>query len=221
VLALFRRLPIAICCILALSGANASQAAASPRWYAFLGPTGSPFALGPAQLYVDDEIDQPTGRHFVVPPETSGYLTTFYLVESDTWVGQTGFYSRVVQPLLAPMETRIWDGMYAWAQGQGVPGGLVRHFWSPGGYWPPTGYTAQLVLDYVPPDLSYDGPVVFDFGAESRYFELPVPNVTDPLQGTRMHIAVTAPVPEPSSLLALSAGLAGLVGALRRRPAAG
>ena len=48
-------------------------------------------------------------------------------------------------------------------------------------------------------------------------FPLPIPVVTDPLQGTQFHSDVYAPVPEPSSVAALVFGLAGMGGVVIRR----
>ena len=86
-------------------------------------------------------------------------------------------------------------------------------------YVPPAGYRAHLVLDYIPASCSWAGPTdiwINDLSANNT-FALPIPVVTDPLQGTQFHIDVYAPVPEPSSLAALICGLVGVGGVVVRR----
>ena len=84
---------------------------------------------------------------------------------------------------------------------------------------PPPGYTAHLVLDYVPEALHWTGQTDFLLDlTQWSVLTLPVLEVADPLQGTQMHLAVYAPVPEPSSLSFLSLALAGFgIGVVRRR----
>jgi len=69
----------------------------------------------------------------------------------------------------------------------------------------PSYYNFQLVLDYVPEYMNWTGPRVFEFRDGGGLFNVPIPTVTNPLDGVRMHLTVYAgPIPEPSSLLALA-----------------
>ncbi len=215
--------------LLVLGFCGPPRADAQQQWYALLvprtAPTAAPISLAvyiPDDIFGEDAITKYGEGHRAVLPPLTGYSLHFYREQGPDWLGPSGFYYGVFKTPLAPMESKTWDGIYAWASGAEAPAGVASYLFSPGGARPPAGYTARLELDYVPPELGYTGPWTFPFDPGYPWgvlFDIPVPNVTDPLQGTRMHIVVTAPVPEPSSLLALSAGLAGMAGVMRRRSA--
>ncbi len=144
-----------------------------------------------------------------------GGAAAFYRTAAQGWDGPEGIYTADIRSHIAPGASKTWDGVYAWVNGVEMPGSVTPYVVRP--LLPDLeGLQARLVLDYVPPHLGYTGPTEFELDLNYTLVPLPVPNVTDPLLGTRMHITVTM-VPEPSSLLALSAGLAGMAGALRRR----
>ncbi len=146
-----------------------------------------------------------------------GVGAAFHRTAAQGWDGPEGFYQDDIRTHIAPGASKTWDGIYAWVNGVEVPGNVTPYVVSP--LLPDLGgLQARLVLDYVPPHLGYTGPTEFELDLNYTLLPLPVPNVTDPLLGTRMHITVTM-VPEPSSLLALSAGLAGMAGVIRRRSA--
>ena len=116
--------------------------------------------------------------------------------------------------------SHTWSGFYLWAQGR-TPTAANQALVAPQGalYAPPAGYRGHLVLDYVPASCNWTGPMdiwINDLTAVNT-FALPIPVVTDPLQGTQFHIDVYAPVPEPSSLAALVCGLVGAGGVVARR----
>ena len=113
-----------------------------------------------------------------------------------------------------------WWNIYLWAQNVTLPTPYRTEFEVSGSVLQmPYGYTGHLVLDYVPPEAQWDGPMEFWMDLSYRgvnIFTLPTVVVTDPLQGTRMHFTVYAPIPEPTSLLALATGVVGLAWWRRR-----
>ena len=147
------------------------------------------------------------------------------LAHYRTWGETPAFYQDDFESPIPTGGNKTWSDIWLWSQNYipnlgnrvGVSAGSVDHP-APSGYW------GRLFLDYVPGSLGWTGPWQFDFPLDggSAGFLLPVPitdNPYDPTQVTRMHLTVyTTPIPEPSSLLALGAGLAAVgLPLLRRR----
>jgi len=200
------------------------QANSSDRWYVALGPMNMG-GLGISLGVTPDGTDNPNGVGGLAL-NLSGKAGGFCLERRENgvgdWVGETGFYGSDYRAPLLPGQSMRWDNLYLWAQDYTpTSANLGRMFPQFGvSLAPPPGYRAHLVLDYVPDSCNWTGgPDVWvnDLSVTTT-FALPIPVVTDPLQGTQFHIDVYAPaVPEPSSLAALLCGLVGVGGVVVRR----
>jgi len=139
-----------------------------------------------------------------------------YHQHGDDWSGLTGFYTWDFHaPLVGDRTSTTWY-IYSWAQDYWDGGNVIHRvvYPYPDGM-PPPWYQARLYLDYVPPAANWEGPTVFDISVTGyTYFDLPIVAVSNPLDGVRMHFTVATP--EPSSLLALVGGLAGITLGRRR-----
>ena len=210
-----------------LMGAGPAHAQTPSNWIDSVGTTGPKHILGSGfgvNPNAKDGYDgKPTDGDLSLHPDPSaaGIFLLNYYTQGPGWIGATGFYAGDpdLTPL-APGEIRTWSSFYLWAQNYTPTSANLAVVKPQFGtsYVPPAGYRGHLVLDYVPDSCNWTGPSDFwlDLTADNE-FALPIPVVTNPLQGTRFHLDVYAPVPEPSSLAALACGLAGVGGVLVRR----
>jgi hypothetical protein len=140
----------------------------------------------------------------------------FTLMHRD-WGGPTGWYAADFRPAIPSGTSETWSDIYLWVQNYTLnPSNTVRFFDLPEAGYAPTNYWGHLVLDYVPASANWAGPMDYwlDLGQYNQ-ITLPIVSVTDPLQGTRMHLTVYAP--EPAPLAALLSGLVGFGALIRRR----
>ena len=221
-------IPITLSCLLLLAGFSVSASAqAADHWYLLVKATGSGAVIGSTigmdprakDGYDGDPADGDLSLH--PDPASAGVWLLYYRIQGPDWIGTTGLYDGDMELTpVPPGGSKTWSEFYLWAQNRApISANLVMvkpQFSLP----PPSGYRAHLVLDYVPVSCNWTGgPDVWinDLSANNT-FALPIPLVTDPLQGTQFHIDVYAPaVPEPSSLAALLCGLVGVGGIVVRR----
>ena len=147
-----------------------------------------------------------------------GMTALHYRVHGDSWGGETGFYYKDYESPIPAGGSKTWWNIYVWAQNFTPPGNRFFMLIGSPVYIPPNGYMSHIVLDYIPEYLNWTGPTEFDVDLHNGgYFDIPIPTVTNPLDGMRMHITVTAPIPEPSSLAALGLGLVPVIWRLRNK----
>ena len=205
------------CCASVPAGASATQ------WLAKIDPgeqgaQGS-FGFGVWPGFQDGWDGLPPADVTTSP----GIYLNLFKVNGPSWSGPTGFYSSDRESPIPTggsktwSEIRLWSYNYTPPLGDRVRTSLLRAYPAPTGYW------AQLVLDYVPASLNWTGPREWWFPlwqtAGYGASPLPCPVTDDPFNPdnvTRMHLTVYT-IPEPCSLAGIGLALAGLAGALRRR----
>ena len=212
---MFRRLIAIAALLLLMLTHNSASAGDANLWWTMIGPWGGNGIAGidiGAQPGYYDGYD---GQYPVDRLYGEGIALLFHKQAADGW--PEGFYYKDFESPIPAGGSHTWSDIYLWGKDYAAPGNLVEILFGP--EYPPPGYTALLELDYVPEYLNYSGPT--RFWLDLSWYDsviLPVAEVEDGLQGTRMHITVYAPpIPEPSSLLALAGGVLGLAGLTRRR----
>ena len=138
----------------------------------------------------------------------------------EGWAGETGYYGDDYRAPFTPGQSKSYGNIYLWGKNITLSTPYRVGFGTgPGGEGQdPAGYTGHLVLDYVPDICNWTGP--WDFWLDLNtvnHLTLPMIVTSNPLDSTRMHLDIYAPVPEPSSLATLACGLAGTGGVLVRR----
>ena len=147
-------------------------------------------------------------------PSPTGVLLGFYNVNgTNEWDGENGWYGGTAREPVSTGTSVVIDNLYLWAS-TGTPSQSLQlrlQDYS----WIPLGLNYKLSLLAVPSGVSYTGRTEWGIGDTS--ITLPFYSTANGLTGYHFQAQFTA-VPEPSSILALVGGLAGLGGfALRRR----
>jgi len=194
--------------ILAITACSVPSMASEPEWNMILVPPAAGYfwtiitRVGASSTAVDGYDGQPV---YYPPAESTGCAVLLYRENGANWSGPTGFYPIDLTSPLSDGSSYTWNNIYMWAQNYTVPGGVGQLMISPDYPVAPSYYNFQLVLDYVPEYMNWTGPRVFEFRRGGGLFNVPIPTVTNPLDGVRMHLTVYAgPIPEPSSLLTLA-----------------
>ena len=187
-------------------------------WEVYLGIVGGGgLVIGtiPATVMEDSYSAVP-----IYPDEAAAFLRE-YMETVPRFPDDSRLYGFAYRTPISPGGSKTWSDIYMWAQNYTPVTPYRTLFYTGTGDYDqrPVGYTGHLALDYVPAECGWDGPMDFWLDLSvSHNFTLPIITTSDPLQGTRFHLTVYAPeVPEPSSLAALTLGLAPLAAAGLRR----
>lgn len=193
-----------------------SVVAQSNGWSASFDPVGEP--PGGHGCTIGAYSSMQDGWDGWNPVNTQGIPSAFLLLYREngpSWAGPTGFYASDLESPIPFGGSKTWRDMYLWSQGW-IPPDNVMTVWVNNAYRTFI-LRAVLVLDYVPDSLGWTGPREYELDMNQDYFiPLPVPTVTDPLQGTRMHVTVYA-IPEPSCLAVIGLGLVAIGPIVRRK----
>jgi hypothetical protein len=128
------------------------------------------------------------------------------------WDADSEYLVKESRSPLASNQTEVFEDIYLWAQPAAAPGNLGLSIYQ---YNLAPGVTYTLRLVAIPQGVTYTGPT--EWTGMHDPITLPFYSTDNPLTGYRFRAEFTA-IPEPSSLLALFGGLAGLGGMrLRRR----
>jgi len=144
----------------------------------------------------------------------TGWNAGVYHAQIDGWDGTDGFYRNDYRAPLLPGESKSWV-VYFWAANGSTPSNASLGFnWSLN-----SGPDVVGKVEYIQaPQGIVGGPEVGTVWttAGDHWVQLPYYSTSDGLTGYAFKLTLTA-VPEPSSILALAGGIAGLGGFVLRR----
>lgn len=141
------------------------------------------------------------------------YMATYHANSVDDWGGATGFYVRDLKAPLNPGETKTWP-LFIWA----APSSTVSDLHVTWGWYggPTAAVSATLELLQKPTGVTGGPSIGSMWTSPPSNFVLPYYATPNGLTGYQFRLTLTA-VPEPSSILALAGGIAGLGGLALRR----
>ena len=139
------------------------------------------------------------------------YMLPYKTPGVDGWNGPEGFYSCDSRAPLQPGQTLVINNIYLWAEPDAADPSIQfqQMAWFAQG-----GVTYTLSLVSIPDGVNYPGPR--EWGPGTSQIALPFYGTNDGRTGYKFRAEFTA-IPEPSSLLALASGLAGLGGFVVKR----
>jgi hypothetical protein len=214
------KIPIWIAFVL-ISSAHPAGAGTPTCWLSGLSAYNGGAQFGVLPTSRDGWDGQAPGDPYWLPYVT-GVGLVLYRQHDAGWAGDTGFYPSDYESPIPWGGSKTWWDFCLWYHNYTptTPGQIqMRNGVDPEGDGPPAGYIGHIVIDQIPAGVTWNGPMDywFDMTVRNNTFLMPIAEVTDPLQGTRFHLTVYTP--EPSSLLALAAGMGslGLVARKRRR----
>ena len=144
-------------------------------------------------------------------PSPTGALLGFYNVDgTNGWDSTTGWYVGTAREAVSTGTSVIIDNLYLWAS-TGTPSQNLQ-LQLQDNSWIPSGLNYKLSLVSLPSGVSYTGRT--EWGIGDTVITLPFYSTPNGRTGYHFQAQFTT-VPEPSSLLALLAGLGGF--ALRRK----
>jgi hypothetical protein len=203
---------------LSITIAQATAAGTPSCWLVALTVPGGDVGAGVTPI-AHDGWDGQAGYPAEFPPDFSGLAFALYREHTDTWGGPTGLYKGDLESPIPPGGSHTWWDFIVAAHNYtpNPPGQIGVKYAFDSYYSPPEGYVGHLVIDQVPDGVTWTGPMDywFDMTVSSQRFLMPLAEEMNPLLGTRFHLTVYTP--EPSSLAALLAALAGFRTVIRRR----
>lgn len=148
-------------------------------------------------------------------------------VDVNGWDGPSGWYHDQALPTPSPGSSIVVKNLYVWA-GQSFAYDTFKIGYMDAGFAYPEEWVRTLRLVSTPDGINYTGPREWTIplcadkvaGTFLPNAVLPAYRTDNPLSGYEFEIEIQHVVPEPSSILALVGGIAGLGGfVLRRRKA--
>jgi hypothetical protein len=143
----------------------------------------------------------------------SSFIGIYKTMGVDGWDWDTGFYMEDYRPAINRGQTLTFNKIYVWADPT-VPAGQDILLYRLLGPKVSSNVTYKLTLVSTPEGVTYSGP--WEWGAYHDTIVLPFFSTDDGTKGYEFKAEFTV-IPEPSSLIALFGGLAGMSGAALRR----
>ena len=134
------------------------SAASADYWRSWLAPAVTNPQSGIGNIWIGAWPGQKgSSGQFPYIPAGSGIALAYYRENGPGWDGPTGFYMSDYEGPITAGGSYTWSGIYLWAQNCSVPTRSASVTVGTEYPHPPDGYTAHLVLDYVPESAGWTG----------------------------------------------------------------